>query len=30
MWEQGCWEGVQSSLKYTYDGRKRYQGAFAK
>jgi hypothetical protein len=30
MWEQGCWEGVQSSLKYTYDGRGRYQGAFAK
>ncbi len=30
MWEQGCWEGVQSSLKYTHDGRKRYPGAFAK
>jgi hypothetical protein len=30
MWEQGCWEGVQSSLKYTDDGRKRYPGAFAK
>ena len=30
MWEQGCWEGVQSALKYTYDGRPRYAGAFAK
>ena len=30
MWEQACWEGVQSALKYTDDGRKRYPGAFAK
>jgi len=27
-WEQGCWEGVQSSLKYTDEGRKRSHGAF--
>jgi hypothetical protein len=30
MWEQGCWEGVQSSLKYTDDGKTRYKGAFVK
>jgi hypothetical protein len=29
-WEQGCWEGVQSSLKYTDEGRKRSRGAFDK
>ena len=29
MWEQGCWEGVQSSFKYTQDGRTRSHGAFA-
>jgi hypothetical protein len=30
MWEQGCWEGVQSALKYTDEGRKRSRGAFEK
>ncbi len=29
MWEQGCWEGVQSGLKRTGDGRTRTRGAFA-
>jgi hypothetical protein len=30
MWEQGCWEGVQSALKYTDEGRKRSHGPYEK
>lgn len=30
IWEQGCWEGVQISLKHTDHGLRRYPGAFAK
>ena len=30
MWEQGCWEGVQISLKHTDHGQKRYPGAFVR
>jgi hypothetical protein len=30
MWEQSCWEGVQTALERTDDGRTVYPGAFAK
>lgn len=30
MWEQGCWEGVQTSLKHTDHGLKPYPGALAR